>query len=324
MKMKNLLSLLLLLTFTATVTFAQNEDIPFDDLPPAPEDGKCYAKCKMPDRYETVTIQKLKKAGKTTVSAAKPQYRTETETIVIKEASVKYINVPAVYETVEKQILVKEGYCTRKVIPAQYSYESTNKTLVQPEGGRWVRKKKDPNCLSANPEDCFVMCWEVTPAQYSYDTQKTLVSSESEDVTEIPATYTTLKVRVVKTPATTRTVNIPEVTKTITKKVRVNTECLGDVINSTPDQYTTVTEKRLVSTGGYTEWVEILCAANTSDAVVRQVQTALKDKGYSVGSADGVMGIKTRSMLIQYQKDNGLPQGNLNIETLKSLGVNAN
>ena len=148
--MKNLLSLLFV-AFFATVTFAQNEDIPFDDLPPAPEDGKCFAKCKMPDRYETITIQKLKKAGKTTVSAAKPQYRTETETIVIKEASVKYINKPAVYETIEKQILVKEGYCTKKIIPAQYSYESTNKTLVKGEGGRWVRKKKDPNCLSANP-----------------------------------------------------------------------------------------------------------------------------------------------------------------------------
>lgn len=320
--MKNLLSLLVLLTFTVTVTFAQNEDIPFDDLPPTPEDGKCYAKCKMPDRYETVTIQKLKKAGKTTVSTAKPQYRTETETIVVKEASVKYIYKPAVYETVEKQVLAKEGYCTKKVIPAQYSYESTNKTLVKPEGGRWVRKKKDPNCLSANPEDCFIMCWEVTPAEYSYDTQKTLISSESEDVIQIPATYRTIKIQVIKEPARTETVVIPEVTKTIKKQVRVNSDCLGDVINSTPNQYTTVTEKRLVSTGGYTEWVEILCAADTSDEVIRQVQKALKTKGYSVGSADGVMGIKTRSMLIQYQKDNGLPQGNLNIETLKSLGVN--
>ena len=75
--MKNLLTLLLV-AFIATLSFAQNEDIPFDDLPPAPEDGKCYAKCKMPDRYETIKVQKLKKAGKTTVSTAKPEYRTLT------------------------------------------------------------------------------------------------------------------------------------------------------------------------------------------------------------------------------------------------------
>ena len=148
-----------------------------------------------------------------------------------------------------------------------------------------------------------------------------IVSSASEDVVEVPATYKTIKVKVIKEPARTETIIIPEVTKTFTKQVRIGSDCLGDVVNSTPDQYTTVTEKRLVSTGGYTDWVEILCAADTSDEVIRQVQKALKVKGYSVGSADGIMGIKTRSMLMQYQKDNGLPQGNLNIETLRALGV---
>jgi hypothetical protein len=321
--MKNLLTLLLV-AFVATLSFAQIEDIPFDDLPPTPEDGKCYAKCKMPDRYETITIQKLKKAGKTSVSIAKPQYTTATEQIVIKEASVKYIYKPAVYQTIEKQILVKEGYCTKKVTPAKYNYETTNKTLVKAESGRWVRKKKDPGCFSANPEDCFIMCWEKTPAEYSYDSKKTLIEAESETVVEVPAVYKTIKVQVIKTPARTEEIIIPAVRKTFTRQVRVNSECLGEVVNSTPDQYTTVEEKRLVSSGGYTEWVEILCAAKTSDAVVSQVQKALKVKGYKVGTVDGIMGVQTRAMLVQYQKDNGLPLSNLNIKTLKSLGVDAN
>jgi len=34
------------------------------------------------------------------------------------------------------------------------------------------------------------------------------------------------------------------------------------------------------------------------------------------------MGPRTREALIQFQKDNGLPIGNLNIETLRALGVN--
>jgi len=33
------------------------------------------------------------------------------------------------------------------------------------------------------------------------------------------------------------------------------------------------------------------------------------------------MGSKTRAALVKYQTDNGLPVGNLNIETLKALGV---
>ena len=33
------------------------------------------------------------------------------------------------------------------------------------------------------------------------------------------------------------------------------------------------------------------------------------------------MGLKTQAAMAQYQNDKGLPVGNLNIETLKALGV---
>ena len=53
-----------------------------------------------------------------------------------------------------------------------------------------------------------------------------------------------------------------------------------------------------------------------------QIQKALKAKGYDPGPIDDVFGPLTKTALIQYQKDKGLPVGNLNLETLKSLGVN--
>ena len=179
------------------------------------------------------------------------------------------------------------------------------------------------NCFSKNPEDCFILCWEETPAQYSSNTERTLVSEEQTVTEQVPAEYTTVSVRVIDQPATTKRIEIPAKYKTITKRVLVNSDCVEDKLVSTPDQYTSVTEKRLISTGGYTGWVEILCAANTTDSVVRDVQKALNAKGYSVGAADGIMGVKTRAMLEKYQQDNNLPKGNLNIETLKALGVNA-
>lgn len=319
--MRSLLTLLAIFMFQ--FAFTQISDLPFDDLPPAPEDGKCYAKCKLPDRYETVTVQKLKKAGTSRVVKSTAKYRTETERIMIQEASVKYIHVPATYRTVDKQILSKAGHCKKKIIPAQYSYESTGRTLVSEASGRWVRKKKDPNCFSKNPEDCFILCWEEVPAQYSTNSQRSLVSEEQTVTEQVGAEYKTIKIRVIDQPATTKTVEIPAKYKTYSKRVLVDNDCVEDRVVSTPDQYTTTTQKRLVSSGGYTGWVEILCAANTTDSVVRDVQKQLNAKGYSVGVADGVMGVKTRAMLQKYQQDNSLPKGNLNIETLKSLGVNA-
>jgi peptidoglycan hydrolase-like protein with peptidoglycan-binding domain len=47
----------------------------------------------------------------------------------------------------------------------------------------------------------------------------------------------------------------------------------------------------------------------------------LKSRGYDAGPEDNVMGARTKAALTQFQKDKGLPVGQLNIETLKSLGV---
>jgi len=320
--MRQKLSLLVaFFLFSAVSAFAQQDDIPFNDLPPNPGDGRCYAKCKIADQYETVTVQKLKKAGTSKVVKAAPKYTTATERVMIKEASFKYVYRPAVYETVNKQILVKEGYCIRKKVPAKYSYKQTGKRLVSGESGHWVRKKKAPNCFSDNPDDCYIMCWEKIPAKYAYDSERILEEGEREDVQQIDAVYKTIKVQVIKEPARYDRVDIPAVYKNFTKKVLVDNNCLEDQIVTTSDQYTNKVERRLVSSGGYTGWVEILCAAKTTDNVVKAVQQRLNVEGYNVGTADGILGNKTRAMLEKYQKDNNLPVGNLNIETLKALGV---
>ena len=52
------------------------------DLPPNAVPGKCYAKCLVPDQYETVTEQ-----------------------ILLKEAASRIEVVPAVYQSVDEQVL---------------------------------------------------------------------------------------------------------------------------------------------------------------------------------------------------------------------------
>ena len=73
--------------FTTTNVFAQIQDIPFGDLPPTSEYGKCYAKCKIPDVYETVTKQALVKEASTKLRKVPAQYETQSETVMVKEGS---------------------------------------------------------------------------------------------------------------------------------------------------------------------------------------------------------------------------------------------
>ncbi|MGE5168879.1 MAG: peptidoglycan-binding domain-containing protein [Rudaea sp.] len=57
---------------------------------------------------------------------------------------------------------------------------------------------------------------------------------------------------------------------------------------------------------------------------VRDVQQALKQKGFDVGAIDGQIGPETQNALRDFQQSQGLPQsGNLDPRTLSALGVSA-
>ncbi len=306
--------LILALVVVANSAFAQ-----FDDMPPQPgEYGKCYAKCKVPDQYETVEKQVLVKEASTKLMTIPAEYETVTEQVLVKEASKKLVPVPAEYETITEQVVVKEASTRTRTSPAEYR-TVTEKMLVKEASGKWVKKRRAPNCFSANPEDCYVMCWEEVPAEYKTVSKQVLARPAETQTTEIPAEYKTVTRRVLKRPATVDEVDIPAEYKTITRQVLKVPERTDEVV--IPAEYKTVTEKQLVKTGGFTRWTEILCAEKTTSNKVVEVQRALASRGYDVGPIDGVLGGRTKSALESYQRENGLPVGNLNIETLQSLGI---
>ncbi len=269
---RSLFTAMLVLAVTASFSFGQSlYDSEFSDLPPQPNNyGKCYAKCKVADEYDYVDEQ-----------------------VLVKEASSKLKEIPAVYETQTEQVLVKEASTKISTTPPVHETQ-TERILVSPSYGKWVRKRKDPSCFKG--DDCYIMCWE-----------------------EVPAEYKTVSKRVLVKPAQTNEVEIPAVYKTITKKVLVSPARTEEI--TIPAEYKNVKKKVLVRKGGYTEWVEILCNESTTPSIIRAVQRALTDKGFNAGPVDGVMGAQTRSALTQYQEKNGLPIGNLNMETLNALGV---
>jgi peptidoglycan hydrolase-like protein with peptidoglycan-binding domain len=71
---------------------------------------------------------------------------------------------------------------------------------------------------------------------------------------------------------------------------------------------------------GQMEWRPILCETNAKQDLIADIQRALRTKGYTV-SVDGVLGKGTMQAVDRYQQRMGLAQGNLTIETIKSLGI---
>lgn len=223
------------------------------------------------------------------------QYRYVEEQVVDKPKSYKEQTIPAVYKTVYDTVLVKEEKRITKEVAAEYEYVK-EKIMVSPSTTKWVQGEADANCLSADPKDCQVMCLVETPAEYKTVTRK-----------------------VVKSPAYSYDEVIPAEYKVVTRKVLEKEETTVKI--DVPATYKTVMNKELVKEGGYQDWREVLCQDKLTSDRIRQIQTALKENGYDPGPVDNIFGQQTKDALLQYQIDNELPQGNLNMETLESLGV---
>lgn len=288
------------------------------DLPPNAVAGKCYAKCMIPDVFETVTEQILLKEASSRLEVVPAVYETVTEQVLVKEAYRVLEVVPATFTTTTEEIMTKEaGQRLEYVAPV---FETVSEQmLVSPAATKWVQGKADRNCLQDDPANCKVWCLTEVPAQYKTVTKQVLKAPANTREVPIPAEYKTITKAVVQTPANTQEREIPAEYRTITKQVLRSPASTQEV--AIPAEYSTVSSKRLVKTGGFSDWVEVLCESKTTVQKIRAIQEALRAKGYDPGPADNVLGPRTRQALIKYQKDNGLPVGNVNMETLRSLGV---
>lgn len=223
------------------------------------------------------------------------QYEFKEEQVIDKPASVKMKTIPATYKTVYDTVVVKAAYKKQVVTPAVYDTLS-EEVVLKAATTKWVSKTADAECLSADPKDCQVMC-----------------------LVEVPAEKKTITRRIERTPAQTNTIDIPAVTKVVPRKV-IDAPARQEK-EDVPATYKTVMKKNLVKKGGYQEWHEILCSQELTSDRIKRIQTSLKSEGYDPGPIDNQFGPKTKEALLKFQQDKGLPMGNLNMETLKALGV---
>lgn len=292
------------------------------DLPPDARPGQCYAKCMIPDEYETVTEQILLKEESFKLSVVPASYTTVSEEIMVKEPYNVIKVLPPTYTTVTEEIMIKQASTKLNVVPAVYETVS-EQVLVSPATTKWVKGKATPDCVSSNPDDCRVWCLKEIPAQYKTVKRQMVQSPATVSEVEIPAQYTTIKRTVVQTPATVQEETVPAKYKTVKKQVVDQSASTSQV--TIPAEYKTITSKRLIRTGGFTEWREVLCESNQNSSYVRRIQQALKDAGFNPGPIDGVIGSQTRSAIREFQQSKGLAVGvegrSIPYETLKALGL---
>ena len=309
-----------------------------------------------------------------------PKFNTYTDHVVVHQARTETRNVPEVAQLVEKDVMVQPAHTVRhtvaavthtematevvrpatmhdEVIPAQYETHVQH-VLVAPEHREWVKSAGYATGAA------LVTPGDHEPVRYRADGTLTwpgkdggAVVPASEQTAEylqrgsaqaiwclqvVPAVYRDQQVRVEVTPAATRHIEIPAVTRQVSHVVVDVPEHMVE------DTVPPVFEKRRVKevvTPAHTEsvdvpavvhdetktrvtdearpvWREVLCQKNASPAVITDIQKALAAKGYDPGSIDGHIGSKTVSAMQKFEADSHLPQGQISIEAVKALGVN--
>ncbi len=212
--------------------------------------------------------------------------------MLVKEESEKLIDVPAVYENVSEEILVKPAYTTWKK-------------------GRGPIEKVD----NATGE---IMCLVDVPAEYKTVTKRVMTTPPGTRKVAIPAEYKVVKKRVMVEAPKMEKITIPAEYKVV--KVKKVIETAKEERTTLPAEYQTVSKREIV-TEGYMQWRPILCETNASPDLISQVQRALLAKNHNPGPIDGVLGQETMVAVNAFQRSNRLATGQLTIETIKALGV---
>lgn len=282
----------------------------------------------VPATYKDTVVSYVVEAAHTRLEVLQPAYESVTERVEVKPAGVKWVKkladatclganpddcyvwcmveTPAEYATITKRVNkgcdgsgIADAGCVKTVdVPAKTGTRTVKKLVKD----TYIKEEK-------------------IPAVYRPMTIRRAKTEVAVADATISPEYVTVKKQVMVSPPTVREETVPAETGPFTvKSVKKEAFLKSEEV---PAEYITVTRRKLVRPGGFTAWREVLCPDRMPAYTIKQVQTALLKAGYFQGTPDNVMGERTKTALARFQKDKGLPAGNLDIETLKALGITA-
>lgn len=317
--------------------------------------NQCYTRLMKPPVLETYVEKVMVQPERVETRTVPEEWRWAERKIEVTPERVERKTIPAVTRKVREDRVVQEAGWREESVPPVYE-KRRETVMVRPSRQEWVASEgvatgaamvtpgdheavryradglltwpgKEPVVMQADPETTeylqkgsaqTVWCLKDIPAEYKtvertfevrpatvrrvrvparVERVERVIIEREEQVVEkvIPATYRTEKYKEVTAPARTESRTVPAVYDMVKKTRAVQA----------PEPV----------------WREVLCERNATPAKVREIQTALKQRGYDPGPVDGTLGTKTVAAMQKFQADQGLPQGQISVEAAEALGV---
>ena len=327
-----------------------------DDLRKIAHPGACYSRLLIAPRVETYTDHVVVQQARTETRTVPEVSQMAEKDVLVTPAHNIHHTIAAVTHTEMVSEIVRPASFREETIPAQYEMH-TQHVMVAPEHQEWVKSAGyATGAALVTPGDHEPVRYRAdgtlqwpgkdggTVVHTSDETADYLRQGSAQTIwclQVVPAVYRDQQVRVEVSPATTRRIEIPAVTRQVTHTVVDVPEHIED--QTVPAVYEKRRVKEIVSPA-HTEtvdipavyhdetksrvtsepravWREVLCQKNASPAVIADIQRALAAKGYDPGAIDGHLGSKTVSAMQKFEADSSLPQGQISVEAVKALGV---
>ena len=318
----------------------------------------CYKEYFVPRKFKKITEDILVRNEHNETEVIPAEFEIVEKTIVIKPASKEIVEVPAVYEETEEQVLVEaektvwkkgqnpaqkvsgatgEIMCLVK-IPAKYK-TIKKRVLKTPATTKIVEVQEETQVIEVKKLLTDTQIKNI-PMPAVYETiEKTQLESEAtfswhnvKDEVEDTLKYTGHQICLTEEPAETKDVtktvlDVPErveeevvsATNEVVAVQKLITEA-KEVKTPIEAEYKMMKKRKKIS-GTHVGWKRILCQTNMNKDVISKIQSALNEKGYNAGEADGLLGRGTKNALDKFQRDSNLATGGITYETLGALNI---
>jgi hypothetical protein len=270
-----------ILTFIVFWTVGKTAAQPLLVLPEHAQPGKAYTQCLV---YDSLHV-------KENTEAMIPPLGWETFLLESMPKHQRFDVELPVFDTLKLKIPV-DPTTHMAMLPDEYGL-TTERILIQTATARWVVSKLRKDCAMTHPSNCLHLAF-----------------------IEVPSIYKTVQKRVLI--ATAHQQRYDDLDTIVFKQVIENKALIKTAIE-VPPQYEKIFRPTNPS-AKYSDWRELICCGfiNTQ---VRQVQLALRKRGYYSGPFEDVMDAATKNALTRFQKDKKLNAGTLDSATLKALDI---
>ncbi len=163
------------------------------------------------------------------------EFRTETSTVIVKEATERVNIIPAQYQWGQEKVTISEATTDLKVVPATYGTETDTVEIsaarsLWVSGSQYSTAEANPGLLAlaaaggadlenATHGQCFQEFYEAPV--YKEVTEKVLISEASFSVKVIPAEYEWVEQKEIIAAATRKMVEVPAVYDTVEERIKV-------------------------------------------------------------------------------------------------------